>query len=240
MFTSSSRTTATRINRICGCAVAAALLGLTTVGIAASPALAKSHEATKSPVVALEPVANPAPAEVSAELAVCPGQQFAQPFQALGDANYYTLVEGSEFDQAGEGWELYGGAKIVEAIRPDGSRGGVLDLSSGAVAVSPPVCVTLQYPTARTWVESVEGSGAVTMAVAYNVNLSKLNPASVSVGSVAAKTGEGWDLSKAFQVNPQLGGRTEGVREARFVYATTGKGTEFHISGLYVDPRFSK
>ena len=39
-----------------------------------------------------------APAKVSAELAVCPGQTFAQPFEALKDSNYYTLVEGSEFN----------------------------------------------------------------------------------------------------------------------------------------------
>ena len=156
-----------------------------------------------------------------------------------GTANYYTLVEGSEFDQAGEGWELYGGAKIVEANRPDGSSGGVLDMPSGAVAVSPPVCVTLQYPTARTWVEGVEGNGSETIAVAYNLSLSRLSLGAVSLGSLPAKTGQGWQLSKEFQLNPQLGGRTEGVREAHFVYATTGRGTEFHISGLYVDPRFS-
>jgi hypothetical protein len=225
----SSRTTATRIHPIRGCAVAGVLLGL---ALSAQPALAN-----KSPAPELQ--ANPASVQVNAELAVCPGQTFSQPFESLGDTNYYTLVEGSEFNQAGEGWDLYGGAKIVEATRPDGSSGGVLDMPNGAVAVSPPVCVTLQYPTARTWVEAVEGNGSETIAVAYNINLSRLSLGAVSLGSLSTKTGGGWQLSKEFQLNPQLGGRTEGVREARFVYATTGRGTEFHISGLYVDPRFS-
>jgi hypothetical protein len=229
MFTSSSRTTATRLSRIRGCAVAGTLLGLT---MSAQPALAN-----KSPAPELQ--ANPASSQVNAELAVCPGQTFSQPFESLGDTNYYTLVEGSEFNQAGEGWELYGGAKIVETARPDGTRGGVLDMPSGSFAISPPVCVTLQYPTARTWVEAVEGNGSETIAIAYNINLSRLSLGSVSLGSLPAKAGEGWQLSKEFQLNPQLGGRAEGVRDVRFVYATTGRNTEFHISGLYVDPRFS-
>jgi hypothetical protein len=225
----SSRTTARRLNRIRGLALAGMLLGL---AMSAQPAFANKYPAP-------ELQANPASAQVNAELAVCPGQTFSQPFESLGDANYYTLVEGSEFNQAGEGWDLYSGAKIVEATRPDGSSGGVLDMPSGSFAVSPPVCVTLQYPTARTWVEAVEGNGSETIAVAYNINLSRLSLGAVSLGSLPAKTGKGWQLSKEFELNPQLGGRAEGVREARFVYATTGRGTEFHISGLYVDPRFS-
>ena len=42
-----------------------------------------------------------------------------------------------------------------------------LYLPSGAYAVSPPVCVTLQYPTARTWVEDVKGFGGVVVGVYY-------------------------------------------------------------------------
>ncbi len=81
------------------------------------------------------------------ETAVCPGQIFAQPFLALGDLNSYTLVSGSEFNNPPEGWELKGGAKVVSATHPDGSAGYALDLPSGAVAVSAPVCVTLQEET---------------------------------------------------------------------------------------------
>ena len=48
----------------------------------------------------LPPGAKPAPAKVNAELAVCPGQTFSQPFETFKDSNYYTLVEGSEFNES--------------------------------------------------------------------------------------------------------------------------------------------
>ena len=52
----------------------------------------------------------------------CEGQTFSQPFEALGDYNYYTLVQGSQFNSSSEGWRLSDGAQIVEASRPDASK----------------------------------------------------------------------------------------------------------------------
>jgi hypothetical protein len=203
--------------------VVAALLGF-----AAVPAMAA--EATIEPVKL-------APANVSAALAVCPGQTFSQPFAQLNDDNYYTLVEGSEFNAPEEGWQLSNGAQIVAGTRPDGSSGGVLDLPTGAYAVSPPVCVTLQYPTARGWVEAAQGTGAVTVGV-YYAGSRTLGIGQV-VGQLAAKAGQGWELSSPFAVRPQLTGKEEGVREVRFVYANLSRASDFHMSGLYVDPRMS-
>jgi hypothetical protein len=223
-------------------ATAGVVAGL--IGFAAVPALAAPVPPVVAPTVAtpaVPTVAAPeatapvkaAPAKVSAELAVCPGQTFAQPFEALKDSNYYTLVEGSEFNGPEEGWELNDGAQIVEGSRPDGSTGGVLDLPSGSYAVSPPVCVTLQYPTARAWVESVQGGGGVTVGVYYAGSKATGQP----VGQLNAKQAKGWELSSSFNVKPQLGGKEEGVREVRFIYANTTKSSDFHLSGLYVDPR---
>jgi hypothetical protein len=225
MFVSSSRHTASTLRNLLAAAIVAVLA-----------ALAGSSAAMASTDVAPEPEANSASAQTSAELAVCPGQTFAQPFEALGDSNYYTLVEGSRFDQPGEGWTLRDGAKIVESSRPDGSQGGVLDLPAGAVAVSPPVCVTLQYPTARTWVEAVQSTGSLTLAVAYGVG--KTGGQAFDVGSVYGRSGSGWNLSQPFDLQPQMGGSEEGVRSARFVYYAGGRRADFHVSGLYVDPRF--
>jgi hypothetical protein len=238
MFVSSSRHQARTYRRASFTATLSAALAI--CAFASAPAFA----AAAGPEPAPEPEANPASAQTNAELAVCPGQTFAQPFEAIGDGNYYTLAEGSQFEATGEGWTLLGGAKIVEGSHPDGSQGGVLDLPYGAVAISPPVCVTLRYPTARTWVESVQGSGSgsVTIAVAYGATAGKLSltTSSVGVGSVPGKPASaGWELSQPFQLNPQLGGRSEGVRDAHFIYTATGsKKAEFHIWGLYVDPRF--
>jgi hypothetical protein len=163
--------------------------------------------------------------------AVCPGQTFSQPFEAFGDSAWYTLVEGSEFNGGAEGWELSGGAKVVEGVRPDGSTGGVLELPSGAVAESPAVCVTLDYPKARTWVDAVDGGGGVTVEVVYPEKAE-----GVATGRLSDKSANNWTLSRQFNVKPQMAGGQEGVREVRFVYANNTKSSDFHVWGLFVDP----
>lgn len=228
----------------------AAGIALGVLALSAAPSLAAKQqplvEVASAPAPAVATAVAPAPAaaqvkgapaKVSAELAVCPGQVFSQPFEALKDSNYYTLVEGSEFNSANEGWELNNGASIVEGTRPDGSSGGVLDLPSGSYAVSPAVCVTLQYPTARAYVEDVQGGGGVIVGVYYAG--AKTGPSGQPVGLLNAKQGKGWELSNPFNVKPQLGGSEEGIREVRFIYANLNRGSDFHLSGLYVDPRMS-
>jgi hypothetical protein len=237
-----SRTMASRFIRAVACAAGTcAAFATVTVG-PAQAAETQSSSSAPAPVVASAsaPEAATAPVEaaspaVDAELAVCPGQTFSQPFAALGDANYYTLVQGSLFDSPDEGWALHNGAAIVAATRPDGSSGGALDLPSGAYAVSPPVCVTLQYPTARTWIEGVKGFGGVVVGVYYAGS----RPVGGPVGLLTAPQGAGWQLSRPFQVHPQLTGAEEGVREVRFVFASLGRGSDYRLSGLYVDPRMS-
>jgi hypothetical protein len=234
-----SRTTASSIARkfVCTAGVCAGVIGVSAAQALAAPTppTAPAPAVATAPVQAAATVVKAAPAKVSAELAVCPGQTFSQPFEALKDSNYYTLVEGSEFNAPEEGWELSNGASVVAGTRPDGSAGGVLDLPAGAYAVSPAVCVTLQYPTARGYVEDVQGGGGVTVGVYYAG--AKSGAAGQPVGQLSAKQGKGWELSNPFDVKPELGGSEEGVREVRFIFANTGKNSDFHVSGLYVDPR---
>jgi len=163
----------------------------------------------------------------------CEGQVFSQPFQQVGDLNYYTLVGGSQFNGPEEGWELSGGAQIVQATRPDGSTGGVLELPAGSQAVSAPVCVTAVYPTARVFVDNPETSGALNIAVAYANSKTATKPKGVT--SVRAQNGT-WTASEAFGIRPQLA-PLEGTTEVRFVFTPSSNGTSFQLYGVYVDPR---
>jgi hypothetical protein len=211
MLVSSSRPTASRFRRGLG---SATVLCITLLGLSAVPALATGS----SP----------------ATPAGCEGQTFSQPFTTENDFNYYTLVPGGEFNSASEGWTLSRGAQIVQTTRPNAATGGVLNLPSGARAVSPPVCVTLQYPTARIWVRNVRGSEGVTVAVAYAGTPSATNPK--TVGQVHGQQSN-WTLSEPFNLQPQTAGSGEGPREVRFVFVAGGLISDFQLSGLWVDPR---
>jgi hypothetical protein len=205
-----SRPTASKVTRKFTCA-AAVCLGL--LGFSSAPALATTEPATPT----------------------CEGQSFSQPFASLKDTNYYTLVEGGEFNSPSEGWELSNGAQIIQGTRPDGSTGGILDLPSGAVAVSPPVCVTLLYPTARTYVRNVKGAEGVSVGMAYaGTNRTVSTPQ--NVGQVHGAHND-WTASSPINVQPQIAGSTEATREARFVLKAGGKTSEFQLYDLYVDPR---
>ena len=176
-------------------------------------------------------------AQAAAASSSCAGQAFSQPFSASNDFNYYTPVAGGNFNSASEGWELSKGARILNTGRPNGSTGGVLDLPSGAVAVSPPVCVTLQYPTARVWVRDLKGAEGVAVGLAY-AGTSRTVASPQNVGQVHGQRTE-WTVSNPINVQPQIAGSQEGTREARFVFTAGGNTSEFQLYGLWVDPRMN-
>ncbi len=193
------------------------------LGVSTAPALAAS-------ATTATPAASTAPAATTS----CEGQTFSQPFAGQGDSNYYTLVQGGEFNSPSEGWELLNGAAIVQSSRPSKALGGVLGLRSGSLAISPPVCVTLQYPTARVWVRDVKGGGVVLVSVVYLSARTATLPQ--SVGELHGSQGV-WTLSNPINVQPQIAGSTESAREARFVFMGAGRASEYQLSGLWVDPR---
>jgi hypothetical protein len=209
----------------CLAVVCLAMLGISSASAMAAP---RGHKPAPTPT--------PTPTQVSSETAVCPGQTFSQPFESVDDSNFYTLVQGSQFIAGQEGWELFNGAKVVGGTRPDGSTGGVLDLPGGSFAVSPAVCVTLQYPTARAWFQAVKGGGGLTVGVFY-AGTGYASAVGQPVDTFTAAPESGWTLSNPFDVKPELTGTTEGVREVRFVYANLGRGSDYQLSGVYVDPR---
>jgi hypothetical protein len=161
----------------------------------------------------------------------CEGQVFSQPFLAYGDSHFYTLVPGGEFNNTSEGWTLSGGASLAGSTRPEGVKGDVLDLPKGAKAVSPPMCVTLSYPSARAWVNGPSGSNGVVVSVSYAGTVSAITPQ--EVGVIKARYGA-WTLGR-FSVEPSVAGQEQTPREVRFVFE--GKKGETQLFDVYVDPR---
>jgi len=152
-----------------------------------------------------------------------------QPFLSAGDRNWYTLAPGeSPGSFTGEGWTLSGGASIQAG---ENGAGSALNLPSGSQAISPPMCVASDYPTARTMVRNVVGAEGVQVFVAY---------AGTKTATVAQGVGQvhgqhtAWTLSNPFNLHP---GNLPGWQLVRFTLVPGGRSSEFQVYNFYVDPR---
>jgi hypothetical protein len=159
----------------------------------------------------------------------CSAPALTQPFLSARDSNWYTLTPGEtpgSFN--GAGWTLSGGASIKAG---QAGAGSVLDLPSGSQAVSPPMCVAADYPTARTMVRDVAGAQGVHIYVAYAGT--KTASQAQDVGQVHGQQSS-WTLSNAFNIHP---GNLPGWQLMRFTLVPDGKSSDFQVYDFYVDPR---
>src|SRR5579875_788863 len=201
-------------------------LGVALTALSAVPAHA-APSPPPSPVPGLTPVAKPAPGPVvtaspsvewsglstAIDLSQCYEPAFSQPFASYHDNNEYALAPGQtpgDFD--GAGWYLAGGAKVVTATLANGTVGEVLDVPYGATAVSPPMCVTSAYPTARAMVRNVAGGAGAQMGVDSTETTTWGNP--IQTGAVNAP-GKTWGASGVINIHP---GNWVGWQEARFAF----------------------
>jgi hypothetical protein len=200
----SSRALRRALGTMCGATVA--------VGLAAGPALA-------------------ATAAVIPDSA-CSTPSLYQPFAGLKDPRFYTMAPGGTFDDPmGGGWQLNGGARIVQTTQPDGTVAGVLDLPSKATATSPAMCVTSDYPTARPWVRNLVGSEGVFFYVSYNIHGTWTSPKNTGQFHGSQKA---WTLSNPMNVQPS---DTPGWQQVRFTFIAGGNTSRFQVNDFWVDPR---
>jgi hypothetical protein len=191
-----------------------------------------SHAPLGLAILAVAVCAVPAPAVASVDTSMCLNPLFSQPFLSTGDSNQYMLMPGESSDNFdGGGWELSGGARITPATLPDGATGSVLDLPSGAKAVSPIICVTSSYPTARTMVRDVKGSEGVFFYVSYEGTPTWNTPK--NTGQVHGNN-TSWSLATPVNMQPF---NLTGWQPLQITLIPGGKTSDFQIYNLYVDPR---
>jgi hypothetical protein len=172
------------------------------------------------------------PAQASVNTSQCSANEYSQPFRYAGDSNWYTLSGGESYDNfGGEGWQLSGGARLVTETLSDGTSGQVLDLPSGSKAVSPVVCVTSKYPTARGTVRNVKGSEGVFFYVEYEGTNTWEHPK--NTGQIHGNA-NAWTLVTPVNMQPF---NTPGLQPMRISLIPGGKTSDFQVYNLYVDPR---
>ena len=182
-------------------------------------------------------------ATTSVDTSMCTAPVLSQPFLSWQDTNWYALAPGqSTGNFNGAGWKLSGGAKIVKTTLADGTTGSVLDLPSGSQAVSPTICLTSAYPTARMMVSNLSGSngGNVGFAVSYAGTSSAVTPLQTGTFKTTGSQGVagGWLLSAPSQLQPST---VSGWQPMQVVLTPNGpKKSEFQIYNFYVDPRMCR
>jgi hypothetical protein len=161
----------------------------------------------------------------------CTDPVLSQSFLAAGDTNWYALAPGQdESGFNGEGWTLSGKASIVSTTLTGGQTWNVLDLPSGSKAVSPVMCVTQDYPKARTMVRNVVGSEGVFFYVSY---------AGTNTWNTPKNTGQfhgdhsNWTLSGAINLQPPAVAPWQLVR---FTFIPGGTKSRFQLYDFQVDP----
>jgi hypothetical protein len=163
--------------------------------------------------------------------ATCASPSLSQPFRRWGDSAYYALAPGQSASQfTGTGWMLMNGAHVRSTRLSNGRTGKVLDLPSGSLAVSPPMCVTANYPKARTMIRDVTGGGGVAFYVTYfgTTSWSKARNGGTAKGPQSR-----WTLSDPINLQPS---HIPGWQIVRFALVPSAGSSEFQISDFYVDP----
>lgn len=169
-----------------------------------------------------------------APTAACSAPVLSQPFASFGDQSFYALMPGETADSFnGTGWTLTDGAKVITTTLADGKTGSVLDLPSGGTAVSPVICVTSQYPVARTEVRDLVGAEGVSFNVEYLGTDTANNPK--NTGQVHSNNGTAWDASDPVNIQPN--GNATGWQQMRIVLIGKGNTSNFELYDLYIDPR---
>ena len=176
-------------------------------------------------------------ATTSSATTACTNPLLTQPFLAWGDSHWYALAPGEAADAfAGTGWTLTGGARIVTTTLQDGTTGSVLDLPRGSKAVSPTVCLTSAYPTARMMIRNVSGSngGSVGFSVSYagtSTANAPLQTGTFKTTGAAGGAGD-WFLSDPADLDPST---TSGWQLMQVTLTADGP-KELQVYNLYLDP----
>jgi hypothetical protein len=166
------------------------------------------------------------------DTSMCTNPTLTQAFLPRGDQHSYAPIPGetaSSFE--GTGWTLAGGARIISTTLHDGTTSTVLDLPSGSKAVSPEVCVTSDYPTARGWVRDVKGSEGVFFYVSYAGTSTWTTPK--NTGQIHG-SGTSWGLVTPVNLQPY---NVAGWQPMKITLIPGGTTSEFQVSGLELDPR---
>jgi hypothetical protein len=177
-----------------------------------------------------------APAQAAASTGTCPGSTLSQPFLKWGDANFYELLAGADFEGTLSGWTLSHGAQKATGSEPYGATGTVgawsLALEVGAAAQSPFTCVTASTPSFRFFARNEGPSATVLVEVVYKTPFRNV---SVPVGAVTLKSG--WQPAPSMPTEAATAGALSSNGTAQMALRFVSTAGASRIDDVLIDPR---
>jgi hypothetical protein len=184
-------------------------------------------------VALLLPFAGAASAQAHEPASRCSGRVIEQPFAPFGDLADYFLAPDGDLSAGGAGWDLSGAEVVAENepfwVHGEGTPASVW-LDRGASATSPAICVTLDDPTMRFFARS-DGGPSGTLAVDVLYTDADGAPQQLRIGTVVADEAAEWTPVAPLAI---VANTTE--MDVQFRFTAMGRGSEWLIDDVYVDP----
>jgi hypothetical protein len=172
-------------------------------------------------------------------LGCTPQPALVQPFAAWTDTAEYTLSPGGDFENATSGWTLTNGARVVEGNEPflvgaPDDRAS-LALATASSAISAPICIDDTYPWFRLFARNTgDLKSTLKVEVLYLDSKGKLKVrASGDYRAASADWAPTGSMKIDLAFDPTSVG---GAAPVAFRFTPQGKGGNWQIDDVYVDP----
>ncbi len=169
----------------------------------------------------------------------CPETTLVQPFTALGDSGYYSLVPGGSFEAGEPRWATAGPAMVALGSEPyDVTHAPGLfsmALAPGGSTVSPYMCVEPNDRTFRFFLRATTPTATVSVNLIYRGPLGL----PVVVASKSLTVGSGWELSPTLHTGAAAVSNVSGGSAQLALGFVATKGT-VRIDDVYLDPRMRR
>jgi hypothetical protein len=173
---------------------------------------------------------------------LCEDQVFEQPFLQWNDKRNYALAPNGSFESGLEGWIVSDGVKVrahQNSLRPDPGN-FALYMPVASAAVSPPICVTPDYPVARLFGQTIvsgRSAASLRVQVVYPPRVDGGEPRVKPAGTLRRE--RTWDSTRKFGLSPGQIAKAAGVDGTTMIRLrfTTRKGAEWLLDDVFVDPR---
>ena len=171
-------------------------------------------------------------------LPTCAPRATSTPFAPWGDHSSYFAMPGGTFESGAPNWAL-DGASVVDGNETSfvnaASDTHSLAMPTGAVVVSPTVCVAMGENTIRLFVKNPGVASSTLHVQAYVQN--PLTGLVLSTGfDVSGTSGpKGWSPTGRLLI-PNLLGGVLGTQNLTLVFTTRGAPATWNIDDVFVDP----